>query len=96
LAHSSVVALYEDREGNLWVGTKSEGLHRFAVGKFTNYTTAEGLSYDVVRSIYEDHKGNLWLGTVNGLSRFSNGVFTNFGTREGMSDTHVMALGEGQ
>jgi len=37
---------------------------------FENFTTAEGLSNNDVRSILRDQNGYLWVGTANGLNRF--------------------------
>jgi len=71
-----VKSIYEDREGSLWIGTGS-GLNRLRDGKFTVYTTKEGLSNDMVWSIYEDREGSLWIGTWRGgLNRLKNGKFT--------------------
>ncbi len=39
------------------------------VKSFTNYTTKEGLSNNVITSILEDKNGNIWLGTSIGLSK---------------------------
>src|SRR6185436_12305141 len=49
LAEDRIRALFEDRAGNLWVGTQSEGLSKFKDGVFTNYTTRDGLSNNYVR-----------------------------------------------
>ena len=35
-------------------------------GRFTGYTTKEGLSSDTVESIHEDRDGNLWIGNQSG------------------------------
>ena len=42
-----------------------------------NYTTADGLPNNAVRSLYLDKKEDLWIGTVNGISKLDNGTFTN-------------------
>ncbi len=42
-----------------------------------NYTTADGLSNNAVRSLFIDRKSDLWIGTENGISKLENGTFTN-------------------
>ncbi len=44
LAAVSVLSLLEDREGNLWVGTETEGLHVLRDQRFLNIGAREGLS----------------------------------------------------
>ena len=66
-----IITMYEDRGGELWIGTDI-GLFRVdrVKGKGTRrYTTGEGLSSDYITSIREDSEGNLWVGTKQGLNR---------------------------
>jgi signal transduction histidine kinase/streptogramin lyase len=56
---SLVAALYEDREGNLWISSRVAGLIRFHDGKFERVPN----SFPVTNCIYEDRGGNLWVGT---------------------------------
>src|SRR5438128_3396661 len=51
---SEILALLEDRSGALWLATNGGGLNRFADGRFTRFTTREGLSDDYVRCLLED------------------------------------------
>jgi signal transduction histidine kinase len=68
------VALIHDRNGNMWIGTRGNGLHRIVCKgsgsrrAVERYSEDQGLSSDVVRSLFEDRDGNLWIGTQNGLS----------------------------
>ena len=39
-------------------------------GRWTNFTTEEGLPINEIRSIYADSQGNLWFATTAGASRF--------------------------
>ena len=50
LQNSNAQALFEDRAGNLWVGTWG-GLHLMKNGRFTSYTTKEGLPSNRVLAI---------------------------------------------
>lgn len=40
------------------------------------YTTAEGLPNNAIRSLYIDHQSDLWIGSENGISKLENGQFT--------------------
>ena len=42
-----------------------------------NYTTADGLPNNAVRSLFLDKNSDLWIGTENGISKLENGSFTN-------------------
>jgi signal transduction histidine kinase len=76
----------------LWFGTFG-GLARFKDGKFTSYTTAQGLTGNRVRSIYEDPDGTLWIGTYDdGLSRLRDGRFFNYRTEQGLYNNGVFQI----
>lgn len=85
-----VFALYEDSRGNFWVGGDGGGLSLLdrETGKFTAYTSRDGLADDVIAGIIEDDQGYLWLGTQKGLSRFDHNTrqFRNFDKRHGLGD----------
>ena len=49
-----------------------------------NYTTADGLPNNAVRSLFIDSKNILWIGTENGVSRFLNGTFQNISESDGL------------
>lgn len=85
-----VFAMFEDSRGNFWVGTDGGGLSLMDTtsGKFTAFTSREGLADDVVAGIIEDNDGYLWLGTQKGLARFDadKKQFRNFEKRHGLND----------
>jgi signal transduction histidine kinase/streptogramin lyase len=93
-----IAAIYEDRAGNLWVGTGNDhepgGLYRFKEGAFIPYRAAEGLTLTDVRFITEDRDGALWLGGASGMSRFKDGVFNNYTTEQGLSNDYVRDIYE--
>ena len=95
LRNNTVVALLEDRKGRLWIGTEGGGLTRLEAGRFTTYTTVQGLSNNSVLALAEDREGNLWIGTDGGgLNRFHDGRFTVYTTKQGLSDDAVFSIRE--
>ena len=79
LSCNQVFAIYEDKQGTIWVGTgnpfdlqkaKEGGLNKLdrKTGKFTRYMHDEkdphSLIDNRVRAIFEDSHGNFWVGTA--------------------------------
>jgi signal transduction histidine kinase/ligand-binding sensor domain-containing protein len=71
----SVEALFEDREGTVWVGgvSRSNGrLCTIQAGK-TDCYGEDGRFGSGVTALYEDNGGNLWAGAITGLWRWKPG-----------------------
>jgi signal transduction histidine kinase/ligand-binding sensor domain-containing protein len=87
-----VLALYQDRQGILWVGTQS-GLARYADGACTWYTRNEGLVLPNVRVITEDAAGAIWFGmSGGGLGRLKEGKLTQIRRSSGLPNDFVWSL----
>lgn len=69
----TVMAIYEDIEKNLWVGTFGSGLYVYKEGVFYQVSAGRGLPDNFISTIAEDKNGYIWLGTNNGLTRISRG-----------------------
>src|SRR3984885_9444631 len=76
LSDGFVRALFQDREGTIWVG-KDNGLLRFAAGRFVRVDGADGEPAIAVHAIAEDRLGGLWVGGSR-LLRFDHGVAREF------------------
>ena len=76
LGGKHVSAIYEDKRGNIWVGTSGGGLSLYDRKKdnFTNYPSKNvfgGFSTkSVIRSICCDHLGKLWIAQFEGVYEF--------------------------
>jgi signal transduction histidine kinase/streptogramin lyase len=92
LRHDSVKALLAARDGSLWVGTNGGGIARYADGRFTMYTRADGLAGNTVSALAQDQDGDVWIGTNDGLSRFDGARFTTYGEAEGLPPRPVRAI----
>jgi len=92
LPQNSVYAVYQSRNGAVWLGTLSGGVGELLNGHFTNYTTTDGLASNTVSSIAEGADGTMWFGTPNGLSEMSKSGWRNYTVREGLSSQDVNCL----
>ncbi|MBI4854819.1 MAG: protein kinase [Acidobacteria bacterium] len=91
LSNDNVRAIYEDKKGNLWIGTDN-GLNLFKDGKFTIYNSSNGLANNSIRTIAEDNNGSLWIGTEGGLSLWQNGNFTSYTTQDGLPHNAIRKI----
>ncbi len=92
LKNDSILALHEDKNNVLWVGTDGGGLCSFKNGAWRNYTTQDGLANNHVRAITSDLQNNLWIGTEYGLNRLSANGFDLYTTKDGLYDNIITAL----
>ena len=89
LNKNKVNALYEDKEGGLWVGTFGGGINYLPseVNGFRVIDRSSGLANENIVAMLPDKNGFLWIGTYKGLSSFelSTGKVRNYFTGDGLS-----------
>jgi ligand-binding sensor domain-containing protein/signal transduction histidine kinase len=61
----AVTALFEDREGDLWVG-HADGIERLRDSAFVTYSSAEGLPTDGSNPVYVDSQNRMWFSPMTG------------------------------
>jgi signal transduction histidine kinase len=95
LSGDHVNAVFEDREGTIWVATR-EGLDRFRELPITRVSTAQGLSGAHQNSIPAARDGTVWIGTEDGLNRWNDGRVTVYRRRTdpGLPDDRIRSLFE--
>ncbi|KAB2880762.1 GHKL domain-containing protein [bacterium] len=86
LSNDQLTCLYQDRTGDLWVGTFGGGINRISskeidkprpvFERLTNDSTHSSISDDYVNVVVEDKKGLIWVGTQNGLNEYNGKDFT--------------------
>ncbi len=81
---SNVRALFEDRDGVLWVGTQERGVLRLSGAGARRFETVQSVYRGDVRAIAQDRSGVLWFGSQgNGLLRYDGKAFERFAATEG-------------
>lgn len=86
--HQSVNCIFEAHNGIFWIGTRG-GIYRFdeKQQEMKHYTTAQGLSNNVIHGILEDSFGKLWFSTNKGLNYFQPETekFRNYTNNDGLA-----------
>jgi signal transduction histidine kinase/ligand-binding sensor domain-containing protein len=77
--------ILRDRDGADWIGTVSHGLIRAHGGASEHFSSADGLTGDLIFAIFEDREGNIWVATDKGLDHFSANSVATFSEREGLA-----------
>jgi signal transduction histidine kinase/ligand-binding sensor domain-containing protein len=93
LAAAAVVAFLEDREGDLWAGTETSGLHILRDAHFQIVGAAEGLSSESTTAIVQDANKAMWIGTRDhGLNRIADGKTTVLTDTNGLLSNVILSL----
>ncbi|MDZ7291383.1 MAG: histidine kinase [candidate division KSB1 bacterium] len=92
-------AIYEDKEGNLWIATDDIGLVELENHPDPNhppthlktYTSGNGLPSNSVHDILQDDLGNFWIATWVGLGKFtpSTNKFVTYTTANGLPSDNL-------
>ncbi len=83
LSQSSVIAIHQDKLGQIWMGTR-DGLNKYDGTKITVYRSEpdnpKTISNNDILAIQEDAEGYLWIGTYNGLNKYNpkTNMFTRY------------------
>ena len=97
LPQNSVHALFQSRDGYLWVGTEG-GIARFNGVEFKvfQHENTPPITSDDIRCFAQtiDASGgnSVWIGTADGLLRYEAGSFHRFTTADGLPSQDVLSL----
>ena len=91
LSGDSVLAIYEDREGIIWVST-TNGLDSFKDRNIATFSQSEDLSGDGVQSVMVSRDGTVWAGNGSSLDRIKNGAIVSVRAGEGLPGHQVASL----
>ena len=63
-----------DRDGNIWIGTRNQGIFYFSLDGLTirsvrNITSKDGLSENFIARLFCDHDNNIWACSSSGLDK---------------------------
>ncbi len=87
----SIISLFQDSKGIVWIGTY-EGLFRLVDGKIEKLSPQKGLLSVAVYSIMEDKENTIWFGTDVGLVKYVPGPFVSYTEDQGLSNNFVRSM----
>jgi ligand-binding sensor domain-containing protein len=64
LSGDEVLSLFNDREGNFWVGVSTGGVNRLVNSKFITYRTGQTPFENMVWGIHADRQGRVFAARV--------------------------------
>ena len=89
---SSVLDLFRDSNGHIWVATVGEGVYVLKNGKiFRHYTKSDGLPSLRINRIMEKN-GYIWLGTGNGIVIIKDSIIDIIDSSDGLPDARVNSI----
>ncbi|MDX1676247.1 diguanylate cyclase, partial [Arsukibacterium sp.] len=95
LPNNRVLALWQDKERSLWVGTNG-GIFRLREAPFITYTSEQGLADNYVRTVMPDQSGCVYVGSSRGLNQICDGNIQSIDLSSHASGQSVLSLALGQ
>jgi len=91
LAGDIILSLFEDREGNVWVGSTG-GLDHFREFPVSTLSVKQGLASAVAAAVLATADGSVWVGTHDGLTRWNGELTKVFRRSSGLLDDATHSL----
>src|SRR5262249_47594314 len=91
LSGDAISAIYQDREGDVWVAT-SEGIDCFRKTAMVTFSVREGLTANLAASVVADRDGTIWVANEGALDSISNGHVSSLRKPQGLPGGAVTAL----
>jgi len=90
LSTNSTTDIFQDRSGNLWIGTDGGGIIKYSSKAFTYFNKIEGLNSGAIFSILEDDNNNIWVSTSdNGIYKYNGTTSTNYNNTNQLPNNNV-------
>ncbi len=95
LGQGWVRSVFEDREGNIWVGLGNGGLNAIHSVSFEGVNPPDRWGGRSVLSVASGRDGSLWAGTEGaGIYRWQDGTWKSYGQAEGLVNRYVWCVAE--
>lgn len=95
---NSLHKIYEDNQGNIWLGTLNSGLFKLTENdnkwSIKHFHTKNSLNNRFVNVIIQDDENTVWVGTQGGLHKYSNKTdsFTAITKEDGLKNDAIKGI----
>lgn len=93
LPSNQIRALVHRRNGEIWIGTRFNGIVIYRDGKFQTLTTKHGLLNNAIWALTEDEEGRMWIGTSVGIQYTAPEDSRRFLVQQKLFGKHFGAVG---
>lgn len=80
-----VWSLHVDSHGNVWIGTRNNGLYLWNGKALAQFSSANGFPSDSIYSIFEDNLNQIWIGGAEGVWSFDRRQLIDAASRKTFS-----------
>jgi ligand-binding sensor domain-containing protein/signal transduction histidine kinase len=87
-----ISTILHGRDRTFWIGTLGNGIYHVTATGTRNFSVANGLVNNFVRSLTEARDGSIWIGTHNGASHLDVHGLENFTMRNGLTYYSIRAI----
>jgi len=86
ISRTIITGCEEDADGNIWIATLSNGVYKYTHTGFKQYTTANGLSGNIITGITKDKQNRIWVTSSTGINIFNRkqNQFYTLSTNDGI------------
>jgi signal transduction histidine kinase/ligand-binding sensor domain-containing protein len=78
------LVMTRDRDGNIWVGTDSQGLLRLNSRGVEVLKETDTRIPQAITALYEGREGGMWIGHADGIERLRDSAFVSYSAPEGL------------
>lgn len=86
-------SIYEDKAGNICIGSDGDGLCIYESERFRYLNTQTGLPGNTIMALYQDNNGVYWFGSYGkGICSYDGEKFRYFTKKDGLCDDIIYAI----
>ncbi len=99
-AKGSPSTVCEDQAGNLWVGFERGDVARYLGGRFTTFTSLDGVPEGEIKQLLCDSRGRIWIASINGgLGRIDDPAserpqIVRYKMSDGLASNAILSIAE--